>query len=235
MSHGKWISKRMVDYQGLMVSKEKAELFKRLRIKFNLDAKSDLGYIPWGWDGVEYYGLESIDPYSTGVTFIRYDKSYLKSVSFEKMLNDKVKDESVREEILEKVSEYKEGIQLKTNHLGITVDATQASQTLSNFNEAIEDIKMRLKAIEQNYPFIEIGINMNFNEKKFKDSLVTKFGDDGYVRLEYENQGNRLSDSEIAILVDIATQNAMEKCKRDGVYDYKLFVDNKFFKKGVIE
>ena len=42
--------------------------------------------------------------YSTGVTFIRYDKSYLKSVSFEKMLNDKVKDESVREDILEKVS-----------------------------------------------------------------------------------------------------------------------------------
>ncbi|WP_241768857.1 hypothetical protein [Bacillus siamensis] len=95
----------LVEYQGLMVSKEKAELFKRLRIKFNLDAKSDLGYMPWLWDGVEYYGLESIDPYSTGVTFIRYDKSYLKSVSFEKMLNDKVKDESVREEILEKVRE----------------------------------------------------------------------------------------------------------------------------------
>ena len=94
----------LVEYQGLMVSKEKAELFKRLRIKFNLDAKSDLGYIPWGWDGVEYYGLKSIYPYSTGVTFIRYDKSYLKSVSFEKMLNDKVKDESVREDILEKVS-----------------------------------------------------------------------------------------------------------------------------------
>ncbi|MCR4367999.1 MULTISPECIES: hypothetical protein [Bacillus amyloliquefaciens group] len=124
---------------------------------------------------------------------------------------------------------------MKTNHLGITVDTTQASQTLSNFNEAIEDVKMRLKAIEQNYSFVEIGINVNFNEKKFKDSLVTKFGDDGYVRLEYENQGNRLSDSELAILVDIATQNAMEKCKRDGVYDYKLFVDNKFFKKGVIE
>lgn len=127
------------------------------------------------------------------------------------------------------------GFNLKTNHLGITVDTTQASQTLSNFNEAIEDVKMRLKAIEQNYSFVEIGINVNFNEKKFKDSLVTKFGDDGYVRLEYENQGNRLSDSELAILVDIATQNAMEKCKRDGVYDYKLFVDNKFFKKGVIE
>uniref|UniRef100_UPI0036D2F258 hypothetical protein n=1 Tax=Stenotrophomonas geniculata TaxID=86188 RepID=UPI0036D2F258 len=119
--------------------------------------------------------------------------------------------------------------------MGITVDATQASETLSNFNEAMEDVKMRLEAIEQNYSFIEIGINVNFNEKKFKDSLVTKFGDDGYVRLEYENQGNRLSDSEIAILVDIATQNAMEKCKRDGVYDYKLFVDNKFFKKGVVE
>ncbi|MDE5156303.1 hypothetical protein PWO45_20340 [Bacillus amyloliquefaciens] len=124
---------------------------------------------------------------------------------------------------------------MRTNHLGITVDATQASETLSNFNEAMEDVKMRLEAIEQNYSFIEIGINVNFNEKKFKDSLVTKFGDDGYVRLEYENQGNRLSDSEIAILVDIATQNAMEKCKRDGVYDYKLFVDNKFFKKGVVE
>ncbi|XYR61960.1 hypothetical protein ACS4RT_11080 [Bacillus amyloliquefaciens] len=105
MSQGKLNGKLTVDYQGLKVSKEKAELFKRLRIKFNLDAQSDLGYIPWGWDGVEYYGLESIDPYSTGVTFIRYDKSYLKSVSFEKMLNDKVKDEYVREDILEKVSE----------------------------------------------------------------------------------------------------------------------------------
>ncbi|MBE0185472.1 MULTISPECIES: hypothetical protein [Bacillus] len=108
MSQGKWISKRIVDYKGLKVNAAKAELFKRLRIKFNLDAQSDLGYIPWGWDGVEYYGLESIDPYSPGVTFIRYDKSYLKSVSFEKMLNERVKDEYVREEILEKVSEDKE-------------------------------------------------------------------------------------------------------------------------------
>ncbi|AME05000.1 hypothetical protein [Bacillus sp. SDLI1] len=124
---------------------------------------------------------------------------------------------------------------MKTNHLGITVDTTQASQTLSNFNEAMEDVKMRLEAIEQNYSFIEIGINVNFNEKKFKDSLATKFGDDGYVRLEYENQTNRLSDSEIAILVDIATQNAIEKSKRDGVYYYDLYADNKRTNKGVVE
>ncbi|AEB25235.1 MULTISPECIES: hypothetical protein [Bacillus amyloliquefaciens group] len=127
---------------------------------------------------------------------------------------------------------------MKTNHLGITVDATQASQTLSNFNEAIEDIKMRLKAIEQNYSFIEIGINVNFNEKKFKDSLVTKFGDDGYVRLEIQNPDenwDKLILDHISETVDKATQNAIEKSKCDGVFDYKLYVDNKFFKKGVIE
>ncbi|MGW7764825.1 hypothetical protein [Bacillus velezensis] len=103
---------------------------------------------------------------------------------------------------------------MKTNHLGITVDATQASQTLSNFNEVIEDIKMRLKAIEQNYSFIEIGINVNFNEKKFKDSLVTKFGDDGYVRLEIQNPDenwDKLILDHISETVDKATQNAIEK------------------------
>ena len=154
------------------------------------------------------------------------------------MLRDRVKDEYVREEILEKVSGYKEGIQLETNHLGITVDTTQASQTLSNFNEAIEDVKMRLKAIEQNYSFIEIGFNVNFNEKKFKDSLVTKFGDDGCVRLEIQNPDedwDKLILDHLSETVDKATQNAIEKSKRDGVYDYKLYVDNKFFKKGVID
>ncbi|MED1676314.1 hypothetical protein OB894_16790 [Bacillus subtilis] len=97
-----------VDYQGLKVSKEKAELFKRLRIKFNIDAKSDLGYIPWGWDGVEYYGLSFLDPHNNDVKFREYSKSYLESISFEEMLRDRVKDEYVREEILEKVSEDKE-------------------------------------------------------------------------------------------------------------------------------
>ncbi|WP_223257234.1 DUF2829 domain-containing protein [Bacillus halotolerans] len=98
----------LVDYQGLMVTEEKAELFKRLRIKFNLDAKSDIGYIPWGWDGVEYYGLSFLDPHNNDVKFREYSKRYLESVPFEEMLRDRVKDEYVREEILEKVSEYKE-------------------------------------------------------------------------------------------------------------------------------
>ncbi|MFV4884741.1 hypothetical protein RY279_04555 [Bacillus velezensis] len=95
----------LVEYQGLMISKEKAELFKRLRIKFNLDAKSDLGYIPWGWEGVEYYGLSFLDPHTNDVKFREYSKRYLESVPFEEMLRDRVKDEHVREEILEKVSE----------------------------------------------------------------------------------------------------------------------------------
>ncbi|MDL5141109.1 hypothetical protein [Bacillus atrophaeus] len=95
----------LVDYQGLKVTKEKAELFKRLRIKFNIDAHSDLGYVPWGWDGVEYYGLSFLNPHNNDVKFREYSKKYLEHVPFEKMLNERVKDEYVREEILEKVSE----------------------------------------------------------------------------------------------------------------------------------
>ncbi|MCC2526774.1 hypothetical protein LKL24_04950 [Bacillus halotolerans] len=98
----------LVDYQGLKVTKAKAELFKRLRIKFNIDAHSDLGYVPWGWDGVEYYGLSFLDPHNNDVKFREYSKRYLESVPFEEMLRDRVKDEYVREEILEKVSEGKE-------------------------------------------------------------------------------------------------------------------------------
>ncbi|MCY7961345.1 hypothetical protein MOB39_21415 [Bacillus spizizenii] len=101
---------QLVDYQGLKVTKAKAELFKRLRIKFNVDAKSDLGYIPWGWDGVEYYGLSFLDPHNNDVKFREYSKHYLESVPFEEMLRDRVKDEYVREEILEKVNECKEDI-----------------------------------------------------------------------------------------------------------------------------
>lgn len=116
---------------------------------------------------------------------------------------------------------------LKTNHLEITVDATQASQTLSNLNEALKDVKMRLEAIGQNYSFMDIGIKVSFNEKKFKDSLVTKFGDDGYVRLEIENPDNRLIVDDLPEIVNKATQNAIEKCKREGVYHYNLYADNK--------
>ncbi|MCY8122432.1 hypothetical protein P8860_21800 [Bacillus spizizenii] len=99
---------QLVDYQGLKVTKAKAELFKRLRIKFNLDAKSDLGYMPWGWDGVEYYGLAYLDPRDNCLTFRKYSKDYLESVSFKEMLKYRIRDENVREEILENVSEYKE-------------------------------------------------------------------------------------------------------------------------------
>ncbi|MES9778918.1 hypothetical protein [Bacillus velezensis] len=77
----------LVDYQGLKVSKEKAELLKKLRIKHILELKEDFGYLPWTWDGMEYYGLAFVDEEHPNFVIRHYSRGYLEKVTCKELEN----------------------------------------------------------------------------------------------------------------------------------------------------
>ncbi|MBW7636461.1 hypothetical protein U5N54_02485 [Bacillus paralicheniformis] len=77
----------LVDYKGLKVTEEKAELLKQLRIKHILEIKNDFGYIPWPWDGCEYYGLAFVNQDHPNFVIKQYTAWYLVNVSCEELRN----------------------------------------------------------------------------------------------------------------------------------------------------
>ncbi|NUI61432.1 MULTISPECIES: hypothetical protein [Bacillus subtilis group] len=77
----------LVDYKGLKVTEEKAELLKKLRIKHILELGKDFGYLPWTWDGVEYYGLAFVDEEHPNFVIRQYTRGYLESVECKELEN----------------------------------------------------------------------------------------------------------------------------------------------------
>ncbi|MBT2627168.1 hypothetical protein J7I81_17735 [Bacillus sp. ISL-32] len=77
----------LVDYQGLKVTEEKAELLKKLRIKHILELRKDFGYMPWTWDGFEYYGLAFVNEEHPNFVLKQYSKGYLENVECKELEN----------------------------------------------------------------------------------------------------------------------------------------------------
>ncbi|OCB99016.1 hypothetical protein SRCM101294_00105 [Bacillus amyloliquefaciens] len=77
----------LVDYKGLKVTEEKAELLKKLRIKHILEFGEDFGYLPWTWDGMEYYGLAFVDEEHPNFVIRDYTARYLEKVTCKELEN----------------------------------------------------------------------------------------------------------------------------------------------------
>ncbi|MEC0886826.1 hypothetical protein [Bacillus atrophaeus] len=76
---------KLVDYKGLKVTEEKAELLKQLKVKHILEAKEDIGYVPYTWDGHEFYGLCFVDRDKPSVYMREYPRKFLERASSEEL------------------------------------------------------------------------------------------------------------------------------------------------------